>query len=74
MNSKITITIISDGLAYIQSKTLKEMISELAKGRQECLDEWISCDKIYDPFDFKVTDLNFNKKMEPINITLRVDD
>lgn len=74
MNSKINITILSDGMAYIQTKSLKEMMEDLARGRQECLDEWITSDKVYDPFDFKVTNLKFNNKMEPTNITLRVDD
>lgn len=75
MNSRqFNVTIISDGVAYVQSKTLERFMTDLNLGRQDALDIWMECDDIYDPFDFNVTSLKFNNKMEPIQITMKVVD
>jgi hypothetical protein len=75
MNSRqFNVMIISDGVAYVQSKTLERFMADLNLGRQDSLEEWVSCDDVYDPFDFKVTALKFNDKMELLQITMKVDE
>lgn len=61
------------GSNYSKVQPIKELLNDLVIGNMEVYEAWMNTDEIYDPINFKVSGIRFNKNMEATEIVLKVE-
>lgn len=72
-NYNVKIRSTMGGSNYSKVQPIQELLNDLVVGNMEVYEAWMNTDDVYDPINFKVSGIKFNKNMEATEITLKVE-